>query len=426
MHRTRTTWKMLALAVALLLLAACGEGGGQAGGVADPAPGADPAGDGATTDGAADDEEVDTAGLDGEPIVIGYIGALTGGSATMGEPGRNGIVLAVEEANADGGIDGRPIELVAFDDEADPARSVAGAQGFIRDGVTLVIGGPNSPTVLANREVLAEAGIPLLISIAQEDQLVDPDSATHATTFRVTEPNRVDVNVMAQFIDQQGCETIDILADDTAYGQGGAETISAVMEDVGVTVGQVVSHPPDTDDMTSEALNLQRSGADCIYVFSLGQAAALFFDAAEGVGLDVPTFGGRGLNQSSFLELVGDRDLNLTMPTVLNPDKPEMQDFIDRYSERFGSERWYMFAALGYDSGRTAIEALRRSGGESGEALVDAIESIDDLDATVGGDGSVISFGPDDHEGGAPDWVHTVTVRSGEFVLTDEQPEVDA
>lgn len=419
----RTGPKFVMVVLALALLAACGEGGGEP-------PGAEPANpaatEGAATGDAAQDETADTGGLKGEPIQVGYIGALTGGSATMGEPARNGIVLAVEEANADGGIDGRPIELVAFDDEADPARSVAGAQGFIRDDVTMVIGGPNSPTVLANREVLAEAGIPELISVAQEDGLVDPESPTFDTTFRVTEPNSVDVNVMAQFISQQGCETIDILADDTAYGQGGAETITQVMEETGVTVGEVVSHPPDTDDMTSEALSLQQSGADCIYVFSLGQAAALFFDAAEGVGLEVPTFGGRGLNQSSFLELVGPRDINITMPTVVNPDKPAMQDFIDAYSERFGEERWYMFAALGYDTGRTAVEALRRSGGEGGEALVDALESIDDLEVAVGGEDSVVSFGPDDHEGGAPDWVHTVTVRDGEFVLSDEQPEIDA
>lgn len=383
------------------------------------------AGCGIDDDSTASPEEVDQdqGEATGEPIRVGYIGALTGGSATMGEPARNGIVLAFEEANEEGGIDGRPLELVAFDDEADPSRSVAGAQGFIREGdIPLVIGGPNSPTVLANREVLHEGGIPLLISVAQEDGLVDPDSPTFESTFRLTEPNHVNVEVMVQYVADQGCEVIDIVADDTAYGQGGAETIGRLFEEQGLQVGSVVSHGPDADSMTSEALAVQRGGADCVYVFSLGSPAALFFEAADEVGLDVPAFGGRGLNQTSFLDLVGERDVNIVIPTVANPEKDDFIEFTERYAERFAPERWYMFASLGYDSGRTAIEALRRSGGEGGDTLIGALEGINDFETVVGREGSTVSFGPDDHEAGDALWNLTVTVREGEFVLTDVQP----
>lgn len=366
-----------------------------------------------------------TAGED-TPVRIGYIGALTGASATMGAPGQRGIQLAIQEANADGGIDGRPIELAAFDDQADPTLSVSGAQGFIRENdVAMVIGGPNSPTVLANREVLSSAGIVELIAIASEDSLVDPEHPSFPTTFRVTEPNAIDVEVMAEYVRQQGCQSVGILADNTAYGQGGIDTISRVFADVDIEVGAQVTHPPAPNDMTSEVLALRDSGVDCVYVFSLGQPAALYFEAAAELGYDAPAFGGRGLNQSSFLDLVGDRSLPLTLVSIANPEDPEYADFVDRYIAEFDEEAWYMFPALGYDTGRVAVEALRRSGGEGGEALVDALENLTEFPVVVGQEDAVVSFGPDDHEGGGPAWVVMVTVENGEFVKIDDQPQLE-
>lgn len=408
----------MGLLVALLLLAAaCGGGASESGaGGTDAGTG----GDGGATP--ADAGGTDAAGgssgqaADGDPIRVGYIGALTGGSANMGVPGRQGIELAFEEANDNGGIDGRPLELVPFDDQADPARSVAGAQGFVREGdIPLVIGGPNSPTVLANREVLAEAGIPLLISIAQEDQLVDPDHPTFDTTFRLTEPNRMDVEAISEFIAEEGCEVVDVVADDSAYGQGGANTIRAALEELDISVGEVVSHPPETDSMTAEVLAIQQNDPDCVYLFSLGPSAALFLQTAEEQNLDKPLFGGRGLNQLGFLEIYGQQNSDIIIPTVAHVDKPAYQEFTEKYGEAYGEQEWYMFDALGYDTGRAAVEALTRSGGEGGQALADAIAGITDLEATVGPEGAVIDFG-DDHEAGSVDWLTTVTIEGGQLV----------
>ena len=79
-----------------------------------------------------------------EPIKVGYIGALSGNSATMGAPIDEGLQMAFEEVNKSGGINGRQIELIATDDEADPAKSVTQALKLIQnDKVVLIIGGPN-------------------------------------------------------------------------------------------------------------------------------------------------------------------------------------------------------------------------------------------------------------------------------------------
>lgn len=396
--------KVVGLMAAVVVLGAC----------------ASDANEGATPQPAASSPDQTGAIANSDPIRVGYIGALTGGSAPMGLPARNGILLAFEEANAAGGINGRPIELVSFDDEADASRSVAGAQGFVRDkNISLVLGGPNSPTVLANREVLAEAGLPLLIAVAQEDALVDSASPTFASTFRLTEPNRVNIGVMVEYVKSQGCSRVDVIADDSAYGQGGATTIRNLLLEAEVQVGQIVSHAPSADNMTAEVLSVKNGGADCVYVFSLGSPAALFFQAADAQGLDIPAFGGRGLNMSSFLDLLAGVDANVIAPSVANPGKPEFDQFTESYAARFGPERWYMFPVLGYDAGRLAVEALRLSDGESGQALVAAFESIKNFPIVGGRAGATASFGPDDHEAGEDTWNVLVAVRQGELVVVD-------
>ena len=138
----------------------------------------------------------------------------------MGVPGKNGIQLAVDEINEDGGIAGKQVELIATDDKADPAQSATQAQKLInRDEVVAIFGGPNSGTVKANSEVIAQAGIPEIIAIGQADNLIDPDAATYATTFSMTENNAYDIRAIGQFLKSEGHQNIGVIADDTAYGQ---------------------------------------------------------------------------------------------------------------------------------------------------------------------------------------------------------------
>ena len=162
-----------------------------------------------------------SSGSDQE-IVIGYIGALSGNSATMGIPGKNGIELAVDEINESGGINGKRIKFIPLDDQADPAISATQAEKLINDDrAVAIIGGPNSGTIKANSQVIAQYGIPLLIAIGQEEHLIDPSANTYPTTFSMTENNSYDIRAVANFMKSNGYNNIGVIADNSAYGQGG-------------------------------------------------------------------------------------------------------------------------------------------------------------------------------------------------------------
>jgi branched-chain amino acid transport system substrate-binding protein len=361
--------------------------------------------------------------LSGEPVKIGYIGALSGNSADMGEPGRKGIVMAIEEANAEGGIGGRPIELVALDDEANPAKSVTQANKLVQqDKVVVSIGGPNSGTVLANREVFFKANIPVVVAIGTVDALVDPEHPTFKTTFRVSAYDSYMINLMASYVKDKGFQKIGVIADTTAYGQASVNTVQRIFSEKGIPVSEVVTHEVAATDLTSQALKLKNANVDIVYIYSLGPDAALFMKTIRQMGWEIPTLGGRGLNMAAFTDLAGDAADGIVIPCDADPNKPEMIEFTEKYRAKYGDTPNYMFPVLGYDTARVVIEGLRRSGGEGGDALIQALESISDFPMTLGQPDARLSFGPDKHEGATRGWDVLLTVKNGQFVLYDEFP----
>jgi len=344
--KKQKTWNiLLASALVSFLLTACGSGNTENNSASSAGTSGESSSANNTAEQAADSGSADE-------IVIGYIGALSGNSAPMGIPGKNGIELAVESINESGGINGKKVKLVALDDKADPATSATQAQKLIIDDKAVaIIGGPNSGTVKANSQVIAQYGVPELIAIAMEDTLIDPNSPTYKSTFSMTENNSYDIRAVAQYIKANGYKKIGVIADNTAYGQGGIASIKSIMEQEGVEIGMTVDHPVATKDLTAQAMKLRDANVDLVYVYSLGADGALFMKTIKQIGWDVPVVGGRGLNMKSFVDLAGDAANGMILPSVVNPNKPAAQEFIQKYDAKYNDDPAHVYSILGYDDG---------------------------------------------------------------------------
>lgn len=357
------------------------------------------------------------------PIRIGYIGALSGGSATMGVPGQQGMELAVEEINASGELD-REIEFVSVDDEADASVSAAAAQRMTEEGYVAIIGGPNSGTVLANNPIITGAGVVNLISVAQTDNLVDPEVPGHELTFRLTENNSYDVEAIAQLFEDEEFEAICTVSDTTEYGQSGIATIREVFDGRGLEIHEEVDHEVNATDLTPQVLTLRDAGCDAIYLFDLGQDAALFMQTVNQVSWDVPVIGGRGLNQPAFLSIAGASANGLVFPSVVDPEKPEMQAYMEAFDAEYGEDAdpAYTFSVLGYDSIYMLVEALKASDFQGGEALAEALESTE-ITGASGLQGSTLGFSPDNHEAANENYLTFWGIVDGEYQLVTRDVE---
>lgn len=356
----------------------------------------------------------------GEPIKLGWVTALSGGSAANGLADLHGGELAVKHINAGGGIAGRQLVIVSRDDKSDPATSSTVTQELIdQEGVVAVFGGANSGTAKANAIVTTDAGLPRIFTIPQEDTLTSEELPGFPLTFRLTEDNTYDVSTLAQLFVDRGYQSICAVADTTAYGDGGLATIDTVFASKDLAVKATARHDANATNMTAQVLSLQEAGCDSIYLYSLGPDAATFMKAVKEANWDVPVIGGRGLAAKSFVELAGTAADGIVIPGVIDPTNPRGAKFIEDYDAEYGPEDdpAHVYSAVGYDAVTMFTEALKATNGETGEALKAALAQVTMSDGVTGKAGSTLSWTATKHQAPSENYLVLYTIKDGKHTF---------
>lgn len=364
----------------------------------------------------AENPDAGEGGESGAVVRIGYIGPLSGGSASLGIPSLNAIELAVDDLNEAGDL-GFTLELVSVDDEADAAKSSTAAQRMVtEDGVVLVIGGPNSAPVKANNAIITGAGVPNVISIAQSDALVDPANPGFDLTYRVTENNSYDVGAIVSLFVDGDYDSICMVADTTEYGQNGIAATEGVFATNGLELTATAQHDANATDLTPQVLQLRDAGCDTVYLYTLGQDAALFMKTVNQVGWEVPVIGARALAQQAFISIAGKDGDGIIFPSVIDPNKQAATDFIEAYDAAYGadSDPAHVFSAVAYDTVLMVAEALKATRGEGGEPLVEALQNVE-IEGVSGREGSTLSWSADKHEAPSEDYLTFWTIKDGKY-----------
>lgn len=344
------------------------------------------------------------------PIKVGVIGDFSAGSADMGVAMRQGVELAADEFNAAGGVDGREVELVFYDDEGDAQKATTGAQHLTdREKVTAVLGNPNTGTAIATVKVTQARRVPQIVPIAQSPEVMTGDTKY---TFRTSATNPMDIAVLVEYAKSQGWSKIGLLHDTSAYGLSGVDLIESQVADSGLELVATERYEVGAVDLTPQALKLKNAGADAVIMWSLGADGARFALNTDGMGWDVPLLGGRGLLFNIFGELAGDAGHGTYATGGFDIAKPEGADFAELMQKEFDTTDSIDFAVLGYDAANVLFDAMTRVGAEDAadrDKVRDAIEETEDFPTVHGQEGATVSFGPDDHEGASEDAVVVVT-----------------
>lgn len=353
------------------------------------------------------------------PIKLGYIGALSGGSAFMGGPTVKGMTLALDAVNKAGGVAGRQLNLISIDDKADPSSSATAAQKLItEDGVVAVFAGPNSGPAKANNVIVTGAGIPEIITVAEENTLIDPTSPGFPLTFRVTENNSYDIGASTSLFKSNGAKAVCVLADTTAYGDGGVITIKKVFAEKNISIKLIERHPVNSTDLTAQTLAFRNAGCDAVYVYSLAPDGAFFVKTLQQIGWKVDVIGGRGLSGGPFLSIGGAATDGVIVPETVDPNKPAAAKFIKEYDAKYGasSDPTHTYSALGYDSVMMVVAALRSTKGvDNPKELVAALNKVTLKDAVTGREESTLSWTSERHEAPSANYIVFYKAQGGAF-----------
>jgi branched-chain amino acid transport system substrate-binding protein len=203
-----------------------------------------------------------TEAASGEPIMIGLLSDLTG-FTPWAVQARDGMLLAAEEINAAGGVDGQMIEIVEQDSENDADAGVAGFERLVEDGV-VALGGIISSTVGAAVSPLAEElQMPTFLVKSGTEVALTADSRFMFRTCLPAAP--MDAAPVLQYAQEQGLTNVGVIVADYAWGQAFAGAVETTFEGSGVDFGeiQVAPVPPDTD-FTPFVRNMADAGAEMV------------------------------------------------------------------------------------------------------------------------------------------------------------------
>jgi len=332
-----------------------------------------------------------------EPIIVGFLGAITGPAADLGRPSRNGAELHVESINSAGGINGRPLKLVIYDDESNPAKAVGAVRRMAEgDGVVAILSGTTTGSTLAAMKISQELEIPHLVLVAQAQSVTNP---VNPWTFRVTGNFDHEILGMMTFLQARKVKRVAFMKDSGTVGKQAFEAMKPKLDAVGIQIVADENVTINATDVTAQTLNIRRANPDAVVYYGYGNEAALFGKSMRQVGFQVPVIGNRGLAMPVFLEAGGAAVNGFVFTDNYTDDKPLAKVFSAAYSKKFNEKPINAFPALGYDGIGVVASALKNAQKPDRVGLRNALDKLTGYESVTGGLGQMISFRPDNHDG---------------------------
>lgn len=312
-------------------------------------------------------------------VKIGFAAPLTGPNANYGADLKSGVMLALEDAKAEGvKIDGQPVEfeLLAEDDQADPRIGVQVAQKLVDNGVAVVIGHFNSGTTIPASQIYEKAGIPEIDPAATNPVIT---SRGFANIFMVISSDAQNAGMAGTYaVKTTKAKRVAIIDDRTAFGKGEADEFEKAVDTAG---GHIVAHEftsSQATDFKTQLTALKGANPDLVFVGALNPQAAGIMKQMRALGMRAQFVGGGGVKDVDFIKLAGDAAEGAMAWDYGRPLESTAggKTFAERFRKRFGTDV-LSYAPFGYDAAMTAIKAMVDAKSISPDVYRRKLEAID-------------------------------------------------
>lgn len=319
-----------------------------------------------------------------EEILFGEVGSLTGQEATFGTQSRNGIAMAVREINEAGGIDGKKIRVITYDNQGKPTETAAAATRLIvQDKVHVLLGEVASARSLAMAPIAQANKVPMISHASTNPRVTEGKPYV----FRVCFIDPFQGKVMAKFAREHlSLDKVAILRDvRNDYSVGLADFFVKAFTEAGGSITGDVSYSSGDIDFKAQLTALRGARPQALFVPGYYTDVALIARQARELGIEVPLLGGDGWDSPALLEIGGDALKGSFFSNHYSTEDPSpvIQRFVSNYRKLYGEDPGGM-AALGYDAARIAAEAVQRAGSTDGDAIRDALAGIRDFPGVTG------------------------------------------
>ncbi|NLU36405.1 MAG: ABC transporter substrate-binding protein [Clostridiales bacterium] len=324
-----------------------------------------------------------------DTIKLGVNYELSGNVATYGRSSVEGIELAVKEINEAGGIDGKKIELVKYDNKSDVAEATTLTTKLItQDKVLAVMGPATSGAFKGTIPVAMQNKVPVVSGSATADDVTVDESGVKEYAFRICFNDSYQGTGMANYAlnNLNKSKAVVIMDSSSDYGKGLAENFTKTFEAGGGTIVAQEAYVAGDTDFNSIITKIKGEDFDVIFIPGYYEEAGLIIKQAREQGIDVPILGADGFDSPELVNLAGADALNdvyfSNHYSSLDQD-PVVQDFIKSFESEYGKQP-DAFNALGYDLARFVVEGVKRAEKLDGESVKNALEAIEDFNGVTG------------------------------------------
>ena len=317
-----------------------------------------------------------------DPIKIGFNVPLTGFAAADGNSAKIGAELAVEQANAAGGINGQPVELVIYDDQAAAKEAVSIATKLIeRDQVPVAVSGSYSGSTRAAAGIFQEAGVPYIAAYAVHPDITRAGDYIFRTSFVGEVQGRAGAKLIGESL---GLKKVSLITLNNDFGTSLANGFKSAADQFGIEIVSEYEYSIKDRQFGPIVAKIKADAPTAIYASGYFFTAGPLVSQLRSAGVEVPVIGQEGYDSEKFIEIAGPAAEGVIITTSLDRDseQAEAQAFIQAFEQKAGFKA-DMVAASGHTAVNVAIEALRKAGPEDRQALRDAIAATD-MNASTG------------------------------------------
>jgi len=324
----------------------------------------------------------------GETVKVGVSAELSGAVASYGTSCKDGIMLAIDELNAAGGINGKKVEPVVVDTKSDPAEATNVAAKLVGKKVAVLIGPLTSGNVKATAPVVTQGKIPLIAPAATADDVTVANGKVREYIFRTCFSDSFQGVLMADFAyNDLGKRNAAILVDNSNdYSKGLAKNFRDEWTKLGGKIVAEEACMKGDRDFAATMTKIKAKNPDFLYITAYYEEAAPAVKQARELGLNIPMGGGDGWDSPKLVEAAGASNLNNCFITnhYSSQDKdPKVLKFVEAFKAKYNKEP-DAFAALGYDAFNMWADAAKRAGDTDPAKVTKALSETKDFAGVTG------------------------------------------
>jgi branched-chain amino acid transport system substrate-binding protein len=326
-----------------------------------------------------------TAGA-ADTIKIGLLVPLTGPAAADGLSVQNSIKLAVERVNAEGGLLGKKVDFISYDDRMDPKDAVALARKLIeQDKVAAIVAGSYSAPSRAVAPIFQEEKMPAVAAYAVHPDITKAGNYNFRNGFLGTVEGKAAAYVAVKMLKGK---KIALLVSDNDFGRELAKGFKYYIDKYGKGAVSIVSqqvYSMQEKDFKAYLSRIKEQNPDVIfssgYYFQTGPVVK----QAREMGIKAHILGEEGADSPKFLEIAGAAAEGFVIVTNLNRDdkRPEVKKFLATYESRYGIQP-DMVGASAYDAFMMICDSIKRAKSLKGPDIRAALAGIKDYSGLTG------------------------------------------